>query len=53
MNFAMTEFEEVRMLRGLSLASFACGARRLWWRRLGFVAKIDSEQRENHHRGSS
>src|SRR5215208_4531746 len=30
---------EVRMLRGLSLTAFACGARHLWWRRLGFVAK--------------
>jgi hypothetical protein len=33
------------MLRGLSVTAFACGARRLWWRRLGFVAKRDSEQR--------
>jgi hypothetical protein len=53
MNFAMTEFSVVRMLGILSLTAFACGARRLWWRRLGFVANRDSEQRENHHRGSS
>jgi hypothetical protein len=33
------------MLGVLSLTAFACGARRLWWRRLGFVAKRDSEQR--------
>jgi hypothetical protein len=32
-------------LTGLSLTAFPCGARRLWWRRLGFVAKRDSEQR--------
>ena len=28
-----------------SLIAFACGARGLWWRRLGFVANRDSEQR--------
>src|SRR5918995_2910773 len=33
------------MLGVLSLTAFACGARRLWWRRLGFVANRDSEQR--------
>src|SRR5215218_9093551 len=33
------------MLGVLSVTAFACGARRLWWRRLGFVAKRDSEQR--------
>src|SRR5215203_6465046 len=49
----MTEFSEVRTLRDLSLTAFAWGARPLWWRRLGFVANRDSEQRENHHRGSS
>lgn len=27
MNFAMTEFEEVRMLRGLSLTAFAYSVR--------------------------
>jgi hypothetical protein len=32
------------MLRGLSLTAFACGARRLWWRRLVFWLR-DSEQR--------
>src|SRR5215217_6212605 len=48
-----TEFSEVGMLRGLSLTAFACGVRRLWWRRLGFVANRESKQRENHHRGSS
>ena len=53
MDFRFTELYEVRMLRGLSVTAFACGARRLWWRRLGFVAKRDSEQRENHHRGSA
>ena len=26
------------MLGVLSLTAFACGVRRLWWRRLGFVA---------------
>ena len=52
MNFAMTEFSVVRMLGILSLTAFACGARRLWWRRLGFVAKREGEQRENHHQDS-
>jgi hypothetical protein len=49
-NFASTEFSEVRMLRGLSLTAFACGVCGGvdWSLRLR-----DSEQRENHYRGSS